>query len=354
MKKYSRASPYHSRVKERKLLTGASSTKKTYHIVLDTSGWDESYRVGDSIAILPSNDPKEVDLILQKIGSRGDEIVFDPRSNLSLSIRDFLTYRANLARVNRSFFSLLGEIDPAFLQTHTMRELLSFGSLTLPDLVKTAMPLLPRFYSIANAASVFPDELHLLVSYVQYHVDGQERRGVGSHFLCDLAEIGSTPVPLYVQPSQHFSPPTDPASSMIMVGPGTGVAPYRAFMQERLASHATGRHWLFFGERNRETDFYYESFWTDLEKQGRLRLDLAFSRDQESKVYVQNKMYERRKSLWQWIQEGAFVYVCGDAEKMAKEVDAVIHQIIEEEGKVDAQLYVKKMRQEKRYLVDVY
>lgn len=354
MKKYSRASPYHSRMKGRELLTGKSSTKKTYHIVLDTSGWDETYKVGDSIGIIPSNDPREVDLILQKIGAKGEEIVLDPRSNQSLSIRDFLTHRANLARVNRSFLSLLGDVDASCLQTHTMRELLSHRPIAPEDLAKTAMPLLPRFYSIASAASVFPEEIHLLVSYVHYHVNGQERHGVGSHFLCDLASIGSTPIPLYVQPSQHFSLPLDPASSMIMIGPGTGVAPYRAFLQERISMQATGRNWLFFGERNRKTDFYYEPFWLDLEKQGRLRLDLAFSRDQGEKVYVQHKMYERRKSLWQWICEGAFLYVCGDAEKMAKEVDAVIHQIIQEEGGVDAQLYVKKMRHEKRYLIDVY
>ena len=204
---------------------------------------------------------------------------------------------------------------------------------------------------------MFPNEIHLLIAYVHYQIKGEARYGLGSHFLCDLAEIGSTPIPLYVQPSNHFTIPSDPASSIIMVGPGTGVAPYRAFLQDRIASHSTGRNWLFFGEGHRKSDFYYEDFWTDLEKQGRLRLDAAFSRDQDEKSYVQHKMYERRKALWQWIQEGAFIYVCGDAEKMAKEVDAVIHKIVKEEGgysEEDANHYVKKMRQEKRYLIDVY
>jgi sulfite reductase (NADPH) flavoprotein alpha-component len=142
-----------------------------------------------------------------------------------------------------------------------------------------------------------------------------------------------------------------------MVGPGTGIAPYRAFLQERLASQAPGRNWLFFGERNRSSDFYYESFWTDLEKQGRIRLDLAFSRDQKDKVYVQHKMYEEKKSLWKWIEEGAYFYLCGDANAMARDVDAMLQRIVHEVGgrtEEDARLFVKKLRADKRYLVDVY
>ncbi len=373
MKKYSRSLPYVSRLKERALLTKSSSTKKTYHIVLDTSMWDEQYQVGDSVGILPSNDPKEVEAILKKIGASGSELIHDHRRDESIPIYDFLKLRANLAKVNRSFISLLVEngfsspiLQPLlenkeslaeFIQARTLREVLEYGVLTPIELAKVAMPMLPRFYSIASSPAVYPDETHLLVSYVQYQLNGKERRGVGSHFLCDLADIGSTAIPMYVQPSNHFTLPQDSASSMIMVGPGTGVAPYRAFLQERMATQATGRNWLFFGERNRETDFYYESFWTDLEKQGRLRLDLAFSRDQNEKSYVQHKMWERRKSLWQWIQEGSFLYVCGDAEKMAREVDEVICRIAKEEGglsEVDANAFVKKMRQDKRYLVDVY
>lgn len=348
MKKYSRLLPYLSFVKERELLTGKSSSKKTYHIVLDTQGWEGSYKVGDSIGILPSNDPQEVDYILKKMGCSGTEVVADPRQNDTLSIREFITKRANLSRVNRLFLNEIGLVEN---KEHILRDLII--PMAPQKLVSLVMPLLPRFYSIASSQSMFPHEIHLLVSYVHYQLNGQERYGVGSHFLCDFAET----VPLYVQPSNHFTIPSDPASSMIMIGPGTGVAPYRAFMQERVATQATGRHWLFFGERNRKTDFYYETYWTELEKQGRLRLDCAFSRDQEKKDYVQHKMYERKKSLWQWICEGAFLYVCGDANEMAKEVDAMIHQIVKEEGgysEEDALHYVKRMRHEKRYLLDVY
>lgn len=372
MKMYTRSQPYLSFIQERELLTQTTSTKKTYHIVLNIEGGDFPYKVGDSIGTLPSNDPEEVHHILQKIGSGGEEEVLDPRSQEMVSIRYFLTHRANLAKVNRSFLTILLEKGEsqwrplleseerdslnALLHTHTLFELLH-PAITPAEIARTCLPLLPRFYSIANSAKVFPGEIHLLVAYVQYLSRGQTRRGVGSHFLCDLAQIGKTPVPLYLQPSNHFTLPADPDQSIILIGPGTGVAPYRAFLQERMATQATGRNWLFFGERNRASDFYYESYWTSLEKQGRLRLDLAFSRDGLEKRYVQHAMYERRKSLWEWIDAGAFVYVCGSAGEMAKDVEAMLQKIIQEEGNFSEESafhYVKKMRQEKRYLMDVY
>jgi sulfite reductase (NADPH) flavoprotein alpha-component len=229
--------------------------------------------------------------------------------------------------------------------------------LTPAELAKTIMPLLPRFYSIANSAKVFPGEIHLLVAYIHYHMGGQNRRGVGSHFLCDLATIDATPVPIYLQSSTHFTLPQDPNASIILVGPGTGIAPYRAFIQERLANQSPGRNWIIFGERNRATDFYYSDFWLDLERQERIRLDLAFSRDGPEKIYVQHKMYEQRKSIWSWLNKGAYFYVCGDAEEMAKDVDAMLHRIVHEEGRLsdeDAHLYIKKMRADRRYLADVY
>jgi sulfite reductase (NADPH) flavoprotein alpha-component len=180
---------------------------------------------------------------------------------------------------------------------------------------------------------------------------------VGSHFLCHQAAIESTPIPIYVQPSNHFTLPEDPATPIIMIGPGTGIAPFRAFLQERIASQAPGLNWLFFGERNQATDFYYADFWLELEKQGRLRLDLAFSRDQKEKIYVQHKLLEQKKSIWNWIEKGAMLYVCGDAEEMAKDVEWALKEIVQEEGKMieeDARKFLKTMRAEKRYLLDVY
>lgn len=372
---YSRTAPYFSHVQERYLLTSPSSTKKTYHLSLAIPNTPLPHKVGDSIGVLPTNDPQEVEQILKLIGASGEESIYDTRSHTHLPSRDFLLNKANLARVNRPFLKFVaekkeefipllqdenkGELN-AFLHSHTLLEILT----TLPKTLLAAsefcnllMPLMPRFYSIANSAKMFPDEIHLTISYVHYLANGQVRRGVGSHFLCDLARIDETPIPIYLQPSHGFTLPEDPAASIILVGPGTGIAPFRAFLQERLALQTSGRNWLFFGERNRAFDFYYEDFWLALEKQNRLRLDLAFSRDQPKKVYVQHKMYEQKKSLWSWLQEGAYFYVSGDAEEMAKDVDAMLHQIAREEGNLPeegARLYVKTLRAEKRYLIDVY
>ncbi len=368
IKNYSRTNPYLSRIKERGLLTGLSSTKKTYHIALEIENGQFPFKVGDSVGILPQNDPEEVEAILRKLGCFGAETIFDSRENAAMLVRDFLLHKANISRVHSPFFKLLKGQDPLlfpenkaklaeFLHTHTLLNLLEKHPLNDLSHLTKLMPLLPRFYSIANSAHVFPDEIHLTVSYVTYTTNGQVRKGIGSYFLCAYAQESVTPIPIYLQPSNYFTLPADPAASMILVGPGTGIAPYRAFLQERLALNASGRNWLFFGERNRASDFYYETFLTQLESQGRLRLDLAFSRDGPEKIYVQHKMYEERKSLWAWLQEGAFFYVCGDAEEMAKDVDAMLHRIVGEEGSMteeETRHYIKQLRADKRYLTDVY
>lgn len=370
---YSRSNPYSSRILDRSLLTGFSSTKKTYHIALEIDPQRFHFHVGDSLGVLPTNDPEEVEKILKKTGRNPTEQIFDPRTETLISLSDYLTHKINISRLNTSFLKILFEKagmihSPLFLaenksellkfiETHTLLDTLNKTPLIeLSDLTKL-MPLLPRFYSIASSPLVFPNEIHLTVAYVHYISNGQVRRGVGSHFLCDVGKIGQTPIPIYIQPSNHFTPPEDPNTAMILVGPGTGIAPYRAFLQDRIARKAPGNHWVFFGERNRASDFYYEDFWTELEKQGKIKLDLAFSRDGPEKIYVQHKMYEQKKELWQWIQQGSHFYVCGDAEKMAKDVDAMLHTIAQEEGRFtveEARTYIKKLRTEKRYLTDVY
>jgi sulfite reductase (NADPH) flavoprotein alpha-component len=375
LKMYSRTNPFHSRIKERFPLTGLGSTKMTYHISLDIAKSGISFKVGDSIGVLPTNDPKVVDQILDRIAINGKEEYFDPRSNMTWTIREYLLHKANLSRVNPTFFKLLCEKEKTrpelflaenktklttYLDSHTLIELLDLhnsGVISPSEFCKPLMPLMPRFYSIASSQKVFPDEIHLTVAYVSYVTNGQRRFGIGSHFLCDLAIEDKTQIPIYLQPSNHFTLPSDPMASIILIGPGTGIAPYRAFLQERIATSAAGRNWIFFGERNRSTDFYYSDFWLELEKQGRIRLDLAFSRDQNQKVYVQNRLIENKKSVWNWIQQGAILYVCGNAEKMAKDVDAALQSIAQEEGGFsfeDARLYLKSLRNEKRYLLDVY
>lgn len=347
---HSRTHPCIARIKERYLLTGPLSTKKTYHIALDIENANLSFQVGDSIGVIPSNDPALIDQILHKLNATGKEEIFDARSNIAASFRDYLLYKANINKV--SFHKLF----PVEKTNMPLLQLVEKHRPSPSELCKVLLPLMPRFYSIASSPKVFPHEIHLTVAHVTYLINGQMQYGVGSHFLCDRAEIGSTPIPIYVQPSHHFTLPS-PAAPIILIGPGTGIAPFRAFLQERLASSCQEPNWLIFGERNRATDFYYSDFWLDLEKQGHIRLDLAFSRDQSEKIYVQHKMLEQKKEFWKWMQQGAFIYICGDAEKMAKDVDATLQRIVHEEGGMpeeDARKYLKNLRAEKRYLLDVY
>jgi sulfite reductase (NADPH) flavoprotein alpha-component len=369
---YNRANPYFARLKERTLLNNSSSTKKTYHLSLDLSQEELPFTVGDSIAVLPENDPALVSKILKHLKQSGGEKVFDPKTTASFTLQKFLQTKANLVRSNSNILKLLhtrGEaVQPLlenreklnlFLQSHSLLDILHTypkAKLDPQELIGSLMPLMPRFYSIASSPKVFTKEIHLTVSYLTYTLHGEARHGVASHFLCTQAELESTPIPIYVQPSHGFSLP-DPDASIILIGPGTGVAPFRAFLQERLAQNAKGRNWLFFGERNRASDFYYEPFFTQLEKQNFLRLDTAFSRDQAEKVYVQHKLEEQASSIWDWLQTGAFLYVCGNADKMAKDVDAALQKIAREQGNLseeEARLYLKKLRAEKRYLLDVY
>ncbi len=308
-----KSNPFPAKIKERSLLNKAGSTKQTYHLVLDIKGSNLTFKPGDSIGVIPQNAPERVADALRTLNANPEDPIVDPRSQQSMTMLEYLTHKVNLARL------------PAFA------------------------PLLPRFYSVASSPNTHPDEIHLLVALLQ--------GGVASPFLCQAAELESTPIPIYLQPAHTFFLPQNPETHIIMIGPGTGIAPFRAFMQDRLHTQSPGKNWLFFGERNRASDFFYEDFWTALAAENRLRLDLAFSRDQEEKCYVQHQMYQQSKELWDWIQEGAHIYVCGDKEKMAKDVDATLQKIAVEQGNLspeDARLYVRGLRTQKRYLLDVY
>jgi len=350
-----RSHPFSSHIVERYLLTGKGSTKKTWHLSLSLAGSGITYQPGDSVAILPENDPADVRDFLSAAGCNGNEEISDPRRGVKSSLYDFLIAKANLHKVSPALRTRLecavSDALPAELVATAKNPLAPHE---IPSLL---LPLLPRFYSIASSQHLFNHEVHLTVASVCYEIDGKIRYGVGSHFLCERAHIGKTAIPLYIQSSNGFALPSDPNASIILVGPGTGVAPYRAFLQERLFKRMSGRNWLFFGERHREHDFYYANFWLDLEKEQHLRLDLAFSRDGAQKVYVQHKMWENRKDLWAWIKEGAYFYVCGDAKEMAKDVEAMLQKIAAEEGGLSdeaARRKIKELRSQKRYLADVY
>jgi sulfite reductase (NADPH) flavoprotein alpha-component len=238
-------------------------------------------------------------------------------------------------------------------------DLLAFAQkpFAFAELLPLLRKLSPRLYSISSSPKAHPGEVHLTVGAVRYESFGRKRKGVASTFLADLADKSGS-VKVFVQPSHGFKPPINGDTPMIMVGPGTGIAPFRAFLEERLATGAKGKNWLFFGDQKRAADFLYEEQLTAWQKSGFLtRLDLAFSRDQAAKIYVQDRMTENAAELWSWLEAGAHFYVCGDASRMAKDVDAALHKIIEIAGGKsadEAKAYVEKLKNEKRYQRDVY
>ena len=218
-------------------------------------------------------------------------------------------------------------------------------------------PLAPRLYSISSSPKAHAAQVHLTINVVRYDGHGRPRKGVASTFLADRVNDG-IPVPVFIQTSHGFRPPTDGSKPVIMVGPGTGVAPFRGFLHERVATGATGKNWLFFGEQRAATDFYYRDELENMLADGRLtKLSTAFSRDQAEKIYVQNRMLENTAELWAWLEAGAHFYVCGDASRMAKDVDDALHKLIETAGGKsadDAKAYVAKLKSDKRYQRDVY
>lgn len=352
-----------ARLKERCCLTGPGSTKRTYHVSLDTSFAPFPFSPGDSIGVLPSHDPQVVDAVLERLGATGEEEVFDKRAKERVPFRLFLEKRANLSKLTSAFLPLVEAYDPQApkpeLQGLALIDLLADYPALTPtpqEIADRLLPLMPRFYSIASSDKLFREEIHLLVSAQSYQVRDEVRYGVGSHFLCELADH-QTPIPIYLQPSNGFGLPEDPATPLLMIGPGTGVAPFRAFLQERLAVGASGEHWLFFGERSRNSDFYYADYFLELEKQRRLRLSLAFSRDGAEKYYVQHRMREEAKEVWRYIEGGAITYICGDASRMAKEVELTLVEIAAEQGKMgmeSALQFWKGQRRAGKLLLDVY
>jgi sulfite reductase (NADPH) flavoprotein alpha-component len=304
-----------------------------------------------------------------------------PKATAPISVREALVSRLALSGPTRKMVETLAakavdagekakltgllapeskEVLTAFLDEREFVDLLAeFPSarLTPQELVDHLRRLMPRLYSIASSPKVYPAEIHLTVAVVRYQTNGRDRVGVCSTFLADRVQVGITPTPVFVSHS-HFGPPEDGAKDCIMVGPGTGIAPFRAFVQDRVASGATGRNWVFFGDQHRATDFLYEEEWQQYVAQGQVaRLDTAFSRDQLLKVYVQDRMRENAGELWAWLKAGAYFYVCGDAKRMAKDVDTALHDIAMQQGSMAPEQaigYVKQLKKDKRYQRDVY
>jgi sulfite reductase (NADPH) flavoprotein alpha-component len=378
---YTKDNPFPALITENRLLTKPGSGKETRHLVVALTGSGLHYQAGDSLGVLPSNRPSEVAEVLARLGATGDEPVLLPRAGAPLPLRQALESRLALAAPTRRMIETLaaraaapaerarlegllapeaGDLLAGYLAEREFVDLLEeypSARLAAQEFTDHLRRLQPRLYSIASSPRVFPEEIHLTVAVVRYRTNGRERAGVCSTFLADRALVGTTPVPVFVSHS-HFKPPEDPARDLIMVGPGTGVAPFRAFVQDRAAAGATGRSWLFFGDQRRGTDFLYEDEWRDALGRGTLtRLDTAFSRDQPAKVYVQDRLREQAAELWAWIAGGAAFYVCGDAKRMARDVDTALQAVIAGQGGLTpegAAEYVKQMKKEKRYQRDVY
>ncbi len=380
---YSKDRPFPARLSENRLLNKPGSAKETRHFVVDLRGSGLHYKAGDSLGIFASNRASEVKEILERLGASGDELVSPVQLRLSapIPLRLALTDKLALAKPTRKIVETLAakatnpdekakldgllaseskDVLAGILEHREFVDLLAeFPSarLTPQEFVDHLRKLMPRLYSIASSGRVYPNDVHLTVAVVRYETNHRERVGVCSTFLSERALVGKTPVPVFVSDS-HFGPPEDGAKDCIMIGPGTGIAPFRAFIQDRVASAATGRNWLFFGDQKRGTDFLYEEEWQHYLEKGQLtRLDTAFSRDQLLKVYVQDRLRENAAEVWSWLKGGAHFYVCGDAKRMAKDVDTALHGIIAEQGGLSQEQavdYVKQMKKERRYQRDVY
>ena len=357
------------------MLNGRGSAKETIHLEFDLEGSGLSYEVGDALAVVPSNAPDVVESILKATRLDGAEKVTLKDGDYSL--HEALTNKLEITTITLPMLKrynefaqnadLNGLIHPGNKQKFNDyahgRELIDvltdFPAKEFPanTLVGALRKLPPRLYSIASSLKVHPDEVHLTVGVVRYETHGRQRKGVCSSYLADLVNEG-TPASVFVSPNKHFKLPDNPDAPLIMVGPGTGIAPFRAFIEERQAIGAKGKNWLFFGDQRYLTDFLYQTEWQNYLNDGILtKLDVAFSRDQAQKVYVQDRMHENAKDLYHWLQEGASFCVCGDADRMAHDVDQALHDIIAQQGKMSktaAADYVKKLKTGKRYLRDVY
>ena len=350
---YSRTRPFEAEITQRVKLSGSRSTSETWHLEVSLAGAGITYEPGDSLGFLPSNDPALVDAVLAASGLAGDAALhaalserFDITTLTRKQVEDFASITGDASLVaDGSFADGRQVIDLLEAMPHR----LDAGQLTT-----LLRPLPPRYYSLASSLKAAPDEAHLLIAAVRYETHGRARNGVASVDVADRRRTGE-PLKVFVKPNQHFRLPADPQRPIIMIGPGTGVAPFRAFMQERDAVGARGKNWLVFGHRNYTHDFLYQLEWQDLLKRRVLtRLDVAFSRDQPEKRYVQHALWDARREVHAWLQDGAVLYVCGDANAMAKDVHAMLQRILADQGGKDGVAALDALRREGRYLRDVY
>ena len=374
--KYTRNNPFLSTVTVNELLTGEGSEKETRHVELTLDN-GMAYTPGDAVGILPDNRREAVDEVLAALGFKGDERLLD-HYKVEIDLDEALRTRLAIGKLTRGSVTQFAKLAPEVEGLKVMtgpenkaraeeycwgREFVDLAT-DFPGVVKEPQQLFnilarltPRMYSIASSQAMHPDDVQTTVRVVRYDAHGRERQGLASGHLGDRAPVG-TQMPIFLHANQSFRLPEDPSMPVIMIGPGTGIAPFRAFLEERQATGQAGENWLFFGEQREKLDFLYKDQFLAMQQDGVLtRLDTAFSRDQAKKVYVQDRMQERAKELYAWLERGAYFYVCGDATRMAKDVELALLDVIARgsNGTLDhAAEYLAGMKKQKRYQRDVY
>ena len=372
---YNRTNPFKAEVLENLNLNGRGSDRETRHIELSLEGSNLDYEPGDSLGVFPENHPRLVNELIAAMGWNADERVTVNKSGEQVSVYEALLRYFEITAVTKPVAQELAKLSPDSGLANLLANDAEFrnvmNSCDLLDLVQdynlkgipavefvAVLRKIPaRLYSIASSSKSFPDEVHLTVRTVRYEARGRERYGVCSVHLAERIEAGDS-LPVYIQHNPNFKLPENPDAPIIMIGPGTGVAPFRSFLGEREETGAEGKTWLFYGDQHFLTDFLYQTEWQRSLKDGVLtKMDVAFSRDTEHKVYVQHRMLENSKELYQWLQEGAVIYVCGDEKKMAHDVHGALATILEQEGGLTSEQaleYLTRLQQEKRYQRDVY
>ncbi|AKG72799.1 assimilatory sulfite reductase (NADPH) flavoprotein subunit [Salinicoccus halodurans] len=373
--KYSRTNPYRAEVLENINLNGRGSNKEVRHIELSLEDFGESFEPGDCLGVFPENDARIVDQLLETFGWNPETDVEINADGETLPLAEALTSRFEITKLTKPLLIKAAEIfgntalkevvnEEGWIQSYIEgRDLIDLiGDFPAADLhPETLLQILrklpAREYSIASSYKANPDEVHLTVGAVRYNAHDRDRSGVCSVQFAERIEPGDT-VPVYVKKNPNFKFPFNEETPVIMIGPGTGVAPFRAYMEEREELELEGKTWLFFGEQHFTTDFLYQTEWQSWLKDGVLsRLDLAFSRDTDEKIYVQHRIEQNSKEFYQWLNEGAALYVCGDEKSMAKDVHYAIRTVLEKEGGLseeDAESYLLQLKKDKRYQRDVY
>ena len=369
---YTKEAPLTATLSVNQKITGRNSEKDVRHIEIDLGDSGLRYQPGDALGVWYQNDPQLVKELVELLWLKGDEPVTVEGKTLPLSEAlqwhfeltvNTATIVENYATLTRSesLLPLVG--DKAQLQQYAAAtpivDMVRFSpaQLDAEALIGLLRPLTPRLYSIASSQAEVESEVHVTVGVVRYEIEGRARAGGASSFLADRVEEDGE-VRVFIEHNDNFRLPANPETPVIMIGPGTGIAPFRAFMQQRAADGAQGKNWLFFGNPHFTEDFLYQVEWQSYVKEGLLtRIDLAWSRDQQQKVYVQDKLREQGAELWRWINDGAHIYVCGDANRMAKDVENTLLEVIAEYGAMDAEAadeFLSELRVERRYQRDVY